>query len=265
MILGCVQGLTEFLPVSSSGHLVLMQHLLGLKGSQLAFDVLVHLATFLAVLVYFWADIVHMIRSFLPGAPARLGGEPAPYWRRLVYLIIIGSIPAGLAGVGLKHWFEQLFTSPQAAAMGLIATGFILWGAEALARRQASFSLGRLGWGRAFLVGVGQAVAIIPGVSRSGSTIAFALGSGLKREDAARFSFLLALPAILGAGVLQAKDIALAGLAGQWPAFLAGFLTALVAGWLAIATMMRFIRRQPLTWFSPYVWLVGILALYLLG
>lgn len=245
IILGLIQGATEFLPVSSSGHLVIMQHYLKTADAGLAFDVLLHLATVLAVLVYFRRDLVELLRR-----PKSIG------------LLIVGSIPAGLAGVLLEDVFSRLFTSVTFVAGALIVTGVILWLAEELsARVSRKKGFERISWGDALLVGVGQAVAITPGISRSGSTIATALALGIDREAAAKFSFLLSIPVILGAGLLQARNILGTGLGLSWTPLLGGFAAAFLAGLLAISVLLAVLRRHSLKVFSFYVWVLGAAVL----
>lgn len=240
MVLGLAQGLTEFLPVSSSGHLVLLQHFLRVPEAGVAFDVFLHLATLLAVVVYFWADLWGLFRD----------------WRKLA-LIVVGSVPAAVLGFVLEDFFTRLFSSVLTVGVALLGTGFILWGAEALAaryrrRRQAN----QLTLADAWWIGVGQAVAIIPGLSRSGATISAGLARGLEREVAARFSFLLSVPVILGAALLQLRHLPLGSLQTDLP-FLAGFLAAFLSGLAAIWLLLGIVRRSRLTVFSWYVWAVG--------
>ncbi|HHW14719.1 MAG TPA: undecaprenyl-diphosphate phosphatase [Firmicutes bacterium] len=244
MVLGLAQGLTEFLPVSSSGHLVLLQHFLRVPEAGVAFDVFLHLATLLAVVVYFWADLWKVARD----------------GRRLL-LVLVGTVPAGLAGVLLEDFFTRLFSSITAVGLALIGTGVILWGAERLAagyRRRRT--LERMTLADAWWVGVGQAVAIIPGLSRSGSTIATGLALGLERETAARFSFILSVPVVLGAAILQLRHLPFASLQAGLP-LAAGFLVAFVSGLAAIWILLGVVKRSRLRIFSWYVWAVGVLVL----
>jgi undecaprenyl-diphosphatase len=240
MVLGLVQGLTEFLPVSSSGHLVVVQHFLAVPGASVAFDVFLHLATLLAVVVYFRKDLRAILRD-----------------RRRMLLLLVGSIPAGFAGVLLEDFFSRLFSSVLTVGGALLATGFILWGAERLAasyrrpRRAERMTLMDAWW-----VGVGQAVAIIPGVSRSGTTIAVGLAVGLERETAARFSFLLSVPVILGAAALKLRHLPVSSLTDLAP-LAAGFLMAFLSGLAAIRLLLGAVRQNRLTIFSWYVWALG--------
>ncbi len=244
VVLGLAQGLTEFLPVSSSGHLVLLQHFLKVPEAGVAFDVFLHLATLLAVVAYFWADLWGLLRS----------------GRRLL-LVIVGSVPAAVAGLVLEDFFTRLFSSVLTVGVALVGTGFILWGAERLAasyrrRRPAE----RMTLADAWWVGIGQAVAIIPGISRSGATIAAGLALGLEREAAARFSFILSVPVILGAAALQLRHLPLGSLQAGLP-LAAGFLAAFLSGLAAIWILLGVIRRRRLTLFSWYVWALGAAAI----
>jgi undecaprenyl-diphosphatase len=248
-ILGAVQGLTEFLPVSSSGHLVLFQRFFGLKENVLAFDIAVHLATLIAVFVVFWRDILGILKK--------------PFGR-MTWLLVIGTLPAVLVGLTLKKTIESLFEGGQTLGLEFIATGIVLWFAESV--RTGKKNLDRTSPFDALWIGVAQAVAILPAVSRSGLTIAGALFRGLNREFAAKFSFLLSIPAILGAAVLDVPDalraIHATGSVGIPTAPLViGVLTALVFGFVSIKWMLRILTRGSLRGFAVYVVLLGLLVL----
>jgi len=266
LFLGLLQGATEFLPVSSSGHLVLIPWLLGWPIPSLAFDAMVHWGTLVAVIVYFWRDWLALLRGAWAGLRARSLNDPAA---RLFLLLIVGTIPAALAGALLEDFFEGMFARPDAAAGFLLLTAALLTLAElGWARRSSAPNPGALralpalSWADALVVGLAQAVAILPGVSRSGATIAAGLGRGLEREAAARFSFLLSAPIILGAGAMQLWQLARAGtLAEEAPLLAAGFLTALVSGFAAIHFLLNYVRRRPLYPFALYCILLGILGL----
>lgn len=266
LFLGILQGATEFLPVSSSGHLVLVPWLLGWSVPGLAFDTLVHWGTTVAVIAYFWRDWVALIRGAWHGLRARSLNDPNA---RLLLLLILATVPGVLAGVLLEDFFEGMFARPAAAAGFLLLTAAILTLAEfAWARRSAipngdpPRALPTLSWPDALAVGLAQAVAILPGVSRSGATIAAGLGRGLDREAAARFSFLLSTPIILGAGAMQMLKLFRAGgWAGEAPTLIVGFLAALVSGGLSIHFLLRYVRRRPLYPFALYCVLLGIIGL----
>lgn len=248
IILGLVQGLTEFLPVSSSGHLVIFQHLLGMKEPPLTFDIMVHVGTLAAVFVVFWPDIVSIIKR--------------PF-SRLTLLIVVGCIPAGIMGVCLGPYFEQAFESLLVVGVGLLITGFLLVGSE----RVATKNLGLKDWSNttiwdALLIGIMQGIAITPGISRSGSTIAGSLLRGLDREYAARFSFLLSIPVILGAAIMEVKDIPLSVFTGgDWVPLLIGPVVAAFSGYLAIKVVLRLLKRGRLSVFAYYCWVVGLITL----
>ena len=248
LLLGLVQGLTEFLPVSSSGHLVIFQHLLGIQEPPLTFDTLVHLGTLIPVFVVFWPDIVEILKK--------------PF-SRLPILIIVGCIPAAVMGIGLEPIFEKAFESLLVVGIGLLITGGILLLSEKLSirdNRNKNWST-MTAWD-AVLIGVMQGIAITPGISRSGSTIAGSLLRGLNREYAARFSFLLSVPVILGAGLLQLKDLPAGAFTGiNWLPYLIGPGIAAVSGYVAIKLVLRFLQRGRLNVFSYYCWTVGLITL----
>jgi undecaprenyl-diphosphatase len=258
VLLGALQGATEFLPVSSSGHLVLVPGLIGWESPSLAFDVAVHWATALAVLVYFRRDWLDMAASALRAARAgRLEGEPGA---RLGLLLLGATIPAGVVGVGLRDALEPLFGNPRLAALMLPVTGLILLGAEFIERRRGAHG-GEPSEGvdvpRALVIGAAQAVAIVPGISRSGMTIAAGMGAGLRREEAARFSFLLGTPAILGAALLELRSLQ-AGAGLQLVA--AGMLSAFLVGYGSIGWLLAYLRRRSLAPFAVYVIALGLLG-----
>jgi undecaprenyl-diphosphatase len=257
LVLGIIQGATEFLPVSSSGHLVLVPWMLGWEEPGLTFDAVVHWGTAMAVIVYFWREWLALIQAVFQAIRQRSIANPGA---RLVLLIILGTIPAALIGYALEDFFEQMFSRPAAAAAFLLVTAALLSVAEWLGRRE--YDLGQLTWLDALLVGLGQAMAIFPGISRSGATIATGLARGLKREPAARFSFLLATPVILGAGAFKLLDLAQAGdLAGQIPALVVGFAGAGVVGFGCIHFLLRYLQNRRLYPFAIYCAAVGIICL----
>ncbi|UCG37791.1 MAG: undecaprenyl-diphosphate phosphatase [bacterium] len=252
ILLGILQGLTEFLPVSSSGHLVLVQSLLtGFNGPAAAFDVLLHGGTLVAVLVYFRKELAVMAREALR---PRQGGL------RMPLLILAGSLPAGIVGVFFSDLIEPLFSSPGTAAAGLVATGLILVSGRRLGMA-ARRPLSGLTLPGALLIGLFQAFAIVPGVSRSGVTITAGILAGLSGTDAARFSFILSLPAVAGALLLESG--ALAG-SGMESAYLAGAFAAALTGWAAIAMLMKILGRGNLLPFGVYCLAVGSLSLLFL-
>ena len=258
-ILGLVQGLTEFLPVSSSGHLVLVPWWLGWENPGLAFDALLHWGTLLAVVIYFWRDWWEMLLALV----RKVRRQPTQGQDHLFLAILIGTIPAALLGFLLEDFFESLFDQPLTVSIFLIITGLLLIFAESWTRAHPQGrSMVDLRWVDALFVGMGQALAIAPGISRSGSTIAAGLIRGLDRPTAARFSFLLGTPIIFGAGLLKLKDLVEMGMGdmGMWP-LVVGFLTAFISGLLAIRYLLRFLQRHTLHIFAYYVWIIAALSL----
>jgi undecaprenyl-diphosphatase len=260
LILGILQGATEFLPVSSSGHLVLVPWLFNWPSPGLTFDAVVHWGTAIAVVVYFWRDWLTLIQAAFYSLRALALRKPQPVQSSLVWLIVLGTIPAALIGYALEDFFEGMFARPVAAACFLLVTAALLTVSERLGRRERD--LDSLTWPDALLVGLAQALAIFPGISRSGSTIAGGLARGLRREPAARFSFLLATPVILGAGLLKLVDLAQAGgLASQIPTLAIGFLAAGVVGLGCIHLLLRYLQRHRLYAFAIYCVAAGVLCL----
>ncbi len=262
-ILGAIQGATEFLPVSSSGHLVIAQGLLGVRlegGGLLAFDVFLHFGTLLAVLVYFRRDIGQIISSLFrkPSDAPPPAGMSVGEARRLGLLIIVGTVPAAIAGPLLNDLFERLVSNSISAAFMLLITGAILWGTRWFG--EGVRGIMQVGWVRALIIGCAQALAIVPGISRSGSTIAGGLYAGVNRDLAARFAFLLAIPAIAGATVFKLGD--LAEFSREIVVATAiGTLTAFVVGLACIRWLMGIVRRGHISWFAPYCWLVGLITI----
>lgn len=258
--LGVLQGLTEFLPVSSSGHLVIGQHLLGWQDPNLFFDVCLHVGTFLAVAVVFRHDIALLVRGGLKWLRRPLSA--APYERdesrRLFELVLFGTIPTVIIGFAFKDLFETLFASVRAVGFSLLITGTLLW----LTRRTGSFR----GWGpfdirfrHAVLVGIAQGLAITPGISRSGTTIAVALFLGFQREWAGRFSFLLFVPAVMGAITLEL--LKLRGLPDPLGPILWGTAAAAGTGYVALRFLLAVVRRGRFYVFAPYCWALGTVCL----
>ncbi len=251
-LLGIVQGLTEFLPVSSTAHLVLIGEALGLDPQRfgLSFDVALHLGTALAVLLYFARTWLELARDLLH---LRL---------RMPLLVILGTLPAALAGVALQSQIEGSFRAPAYIAAFLIIGSLIFVAAErfTIARRP----LETIGFIDALVMGVAQAIALLPGISRSGITISAGLYQGIRRADATRFSFLLATPVIVGAGAKTLLDARKAEALFAAPDVLAvGFVLSFVFGLLAVAFMVRFLRAHSLVWFVPYRLIVAGLAITL--
>ncbi len=266
IILGIVQGLTEFLPVSSSGHLVLLQQLFGLKEAELFFDVCVHLGTLVAVIVVFRQEIKNMIMALLRLVSLagrnerRLPTVKSDPELKMALLIVIGSIPTAVLGLMFSRIADRLFASGFIVGLMLMVTGLLLWLTRLTAKHAQLPGVGRLTPKNAFLIGIMQGLAIIPGISRSGSTISIGLLLGVNRELAARYSFLLSIPAIIGAGLLSLKDgWSRADLSSQIP--LAGAVTAALVGYAALKALLHVVKKGGLYGFAPYCWLVGILAI----
>jgi undecaprenyl-diphosphatase len=254
ILLGLLQGLTEFLPVSSSGHLAIAQSLIpGFSQPGVLFDVLLHLGTMGAVLLYFRREIAALLC-----APFRSGPE-ARLQRRLLLLLIAGSVPTAIIGLAFKDFFEGLFENLPVIAFMLLVTGTLLFFCERF--RRGSRREAELTWSDALIVGTVQGFSIIPGISRSGSTIATLLLRGVDGETAARFSFLLALPAVFGATLLSLKDLEGAA-AGTLPLYLTGTAAAFAAGLLSIHFLLAVIRKKRLFAFAIYCWLAGAAVLF---
>ena len=261
IIIGIVQGLTEFLPVSSSAHLVFIQKLLGVESS-LAFDTFLHLGTLIAVLWFFRWDIFKMLKSWwlsigdiLQGR-FREGFYADPY-KRLAWYVILATIPVGIVGVLFEDSVDALFSGAlYVPAFFLFVTGTILY----LSQRMASgnVNMHNISKKEALFMGLGQACAILPGLSRSGTTIAAGLTIGLDKEFAAKFSFILSIPAILGAFVLQVKDIG-AAMDSNFLPILLGFIASIIAGYMAIKWMLDLVQNRSLDIFSYYCWVMGII------
>ena len=252
ILLGILQGLTEFLPVSSSGHLVLVQSLLpGFDGPAAAYDVLLHGGTLLAVMAYFRDDIFQILKESL---------KPGEGGLRLPILLVLGSVPAGVVGVFFGDAIKPLFSAPRVASVGLLITSvllFVTWKIKGKGGRD----LAGLTVPAVLLIGTFQAMAIVPGISRSGATIAAGLFLGLSGPNAARFSFLLSIPVIGGALLLESGVLFQAGLPLT---YLAGAVAAAAVGWASIALLMRILDRGNLLPFAVYCLLVGSLSLLFL-
>lgn len=257
LFLGILQGATEFLPVSSSGHLVLVPWVLRWQDPGLTFDAIVHWATAFAVVGYFWRDWLSLGRACWEAVRTR---SLTSYEARLALLIVLGSVPAAAAGVLLEDFFEGVFSRPPIAAFLLLVTAGLLTVSERLSQREQG--LEQLTWVDSLLIGGAQALAILPGISRSGATISTGILTGLRREAAARFSFLLATPIILGAGLFKLLElIEMGGLAAQAPTLLVGAAAALLTGLACIHFLLRYLRRRPLYPFAVYCVVAGIACL----
>ena len=262
IVIGIVQGLTEFLPVSSSAHLVFIQKILGVESS-LAFDVFLHLGTLIAVVWFFRWDIYKMIVSWISSIGDLIHGQfmegiySDPY-KRLAWYVLIATIPVGVVGVLFEDAVDSLFAGAlYVPAFFLFVTGTILYLSQRMASGKINFN--NITAKESFFMGLGQACAIMPGLSRSGTTIAAGLTVGLEKEFAAKFSFILSIPAICGAFVFQLKDIG-AAMSVDFLPVLVGFIAAIVSGYLAIRWMLDLIQNKNLDIFSYYCWIVGIVV-----
>ena len=252
ILLGLIQGLTEFLPVSSSGHLAIVQHFLpGFDQPGLLFDVLLHLGTMLAVVLYFRRELGNLLSS-----PFRRDAETQTH-RRLLTLLLAASVPTAIIGLTFKDFFEGLFENIPLVALMLLVTGTLLFISEKF--RRGNRREDQLNLVDALVVGTVQGCAIIPGISRSGSTIAALLLRGVDGETAARFSFLLALPAVLGAALLSMRHLQEVATV-ELPQYLAGTGVAFIAGMLSIHCLMAVIRRRRLFAFAIYCWVAGTIV-----
>jgi len=271
--LGIIQGVAELFPISSAAHTLLLSYLFGWKLPSLPFVVMLHLGTFLAVLLYFARDYGKLIAGFFSG----FGDRFARPHERLALLVILGTIPLAIVGKVFEKQFDRLFAMPLFAACFLLVTGLVLFAVERL--RQGPGAAESLGYGKAFLVGLSQIGGLVPGGSRSGFSIAGGMMSGLTREEAARFSFLLAGPAIVGASLFEMRrvihphvdasaaltggveqhGVAALGVAPEPTAVIvAGFIIAFISGYFAIRFFMRYVNDHRLTPFAVYCWLFGL-------
>ena len=266
-LLGLVQGVAEFLPISSAGHLAIAQNLLHIEGAGSVpefFDVLLHLGTLIAVFAAYWKDICEMVVEFFRGIgdlAHRSTPSPVPPARRLILLIIVGTLPL-FAVLPIRKAVQGLGDNMVFVGAALIVTGFLLFLCDRV--RKGHKTERSATWLDALLVGVGQAVATLPGVSRSGMTITAGCFVGYERRFAVRFSFLLSIPAVLGANILSIGDAVKAGINGaEVPMYLVGVVTAAVVGYLCIRLLKYVADKGRFGAFAYYCWAVGILTLVL--
>ncbi len=265
LFLGTVQGLTEFLPVSSSGHLVLAEIFLGLKVESLkAFDVMVHLGTLVAIFAYFWKDFRDFILAawhLLKRTPKdKLSQEVSQHQRWLGY-IILGSVPAAIVGIGFEEEIDRMFRNVFSVGVFMVAAAVFFLVAEWLLAHSKKKD-DKFNWKKALIIGVAQSVALIPGVSRSGSTIAAAISQGVDRERAARFSFLLGTPAIFGAGLITSLKLMKNGFGEAGMDVLGvGFVSSAIVGYLSVWLLMVFLKKHSLKVFAAYLLIVGGLSI----
>jgi undecaprenyl-diphosphatase len=247
IVLGAVQGLAEFLPISSSAHLIIVPWLFNWNDPGLVFDVALHLGTLVALLVYYWREWVSMGASLFNGDRER---------RRLLIMLMVASVPGAIIGILFEKQADTTFRSPLLIAVALAALGIILWLVDRSAPQTRKIS--EVTFGDALLIGLSQAFAIFPGVSRSGSTITAARILRLERADAANFSFLMATPIIAGAGLFEGRHLLHQGVTGD---VIAGFVTAAIFGLIAIVALIRFVRTRT---YEPFAWYRVILAAFVI-
>ena len=262
ILMGIIQGVAEFLPISSSGHLALFQQFFGMENIEekyMFFTVLLHFGTLISVCVVYWRDIVEMIREFFLGIAALAGkdtGVTPPPARRMVMLIIVATLPLFVM-VLLQDAVNALFASSIMVSIALLCTGFILFFSDRLARGRKTAKNATVA--DALIVGCGQALAVIPGLSRSGTTISVGMLRGFDRSFAVRFSFLMSLPAILGANILELKDALEMGLdTSELPMYLVGVVVAAVVGYFAIRLVKTLSDKGKFGKFAYYCWAVGL-------
>jgi undecaprenyl-diphosphatase len=260
-LLGIVQGLTEFLPVSSSAHLVFLQRLLGFREPELFLDISLHLGTLIAVAVFLRKELFSILKalSFLKGSPASWKlldryKQELPF--RLLVLVVVSTFVTTVLALLFKDQLEAAFSSLEVVAVSLMITGFIIWGTRSASRKQ--YELREMGFFKAAVIGLAQAVAITPGISRSGSTIACGLYLGMERGLAARFSFLLSIPAILGAAILQFD---MGQINGQFAPIAVGVCVSALTGFVALKVLVRLVLGGRLWVFAPYCWALGLTVL----
>jgi len=253
IILGLIQGLTEFLPVSSSGHLILVANFFGDAANNVAFDAIIHLATLAAVIVALWTDIKKItLGVFKKNSDGRLG-----------WFIVLATVPVLFVGFFFGDWLENTFRSPLAVAISLIFWGIVLWVADAWLKKNAENELNKIGLKRSLIIGLSQAIALIPGTSRSGITISAGLFSGLSREAAARFSFLLGIPSIAAGGSFALLKVISNGGSFDWLSLTFAFLAAFISGFVAIKFLLQIMKGMSYKWFAIYrIVLAGIIILF---
>ena len=259
LLLGIIQGVTEFIPVSSSGHLVIANHFIDFDLQDISFEIMLHLGTVLAVIVYFWKDIWSLISAVFK---VKDKSEVVVNNRKIILYLLIATMITGVIGVLLKDFIESIFHSALLSASMLIITGIILMISDYIPSK--SISLPKTGIWRSVIIGLSQAVSIIPGISRSGTTIATSLFVGLKREEAARFSFLLSIPVILGATLLELRKMT------SIPrelilGYIVSGVAAFISGFLVISLLLELIKKRKLKIFAIYCWVVSITVIILLS
>lgn len=268
IILGIVQGLAEFLPISSKGHLVLAQKFLGFEIHDLAYDLILHLATLLAIFVIFRRFLLHMLKECLRSLSERKMNSAM----RLFLMVCLATVPAGIIGLSFKAFFESLFGNITVLGYGFIWTGLILIFTKRIKSKSINMiseapdqllkEFDNISFSKGLLVGCFQAFALLPGVSRSGMTIAAGLFVGMTGGAASVFSFVLSIPTILGAAVLKLSEVE--NLAQKLPGYSIGFLTSFIFGLIGLKLILTAVKKNRLEYFAAYVWLWAIICLFVL-
>jgi undecaprenyl-diphosphatase len=248
IFLGFVQGLTEFIPVSSSAHLVIMQNILGIKEPQIFFDIVLHLGTLCAVILYFYKDILDIAKSLFDFSSEGF---------KMAVFLVIATIPTGIGGFLFEDYFEKVFSLPVFTSLFLVITGIVLFLTKF--KLNNSKTIQNFSYLDAILIGIAQTIAIAPGISRSGMTISAGIFRGLDRKLCAKFSLLLSIPAILGAALSEMKDIKICEIGNPGNIFI-GFLTAFLVGYGAIILLVKILEKARFYIFSYYCWVVGSLS-----
>lgn len=248
IILGIIQGITEFLPISSSGHLVLGQEMMGVNTPGNILEIVTHMGTLLSVIFVFWKDLIQIIKSIQKSDT-----------QKYIFYLFMGTLPAVVVGLGGKDTISKLFDSVQMVSGGLIFTGTVLLITRKLKEKQE-----RLNWKRGTLIGLAQAIAIIPGISRSGMTICTSLALGISGKDAAKFSFLLAIPAISGAGLLTALDMGVGATPIPVPQLIAAFTSSLAVGYISLKWLLGLLESGKFYRFGYYCITVGMVTYFMI-
>jgi|Deesub1362A_J573_1020465.scaffolds.fasta_scaffold02837_2 undecaprenyl-diphosphatase len=258
ILLGIIQGITEFLPISSSGHLVILQDLMGIETQGVFFEVVLHFGTLVSIFLVYYSDISEMFKEafglFNKMLKARFNGTQLTEYESLILYIVAGSIPTAFIGFVFEDYFEKMFSSTHFVGLMLIITGFMLMLSRRFVNLHKNFE--NMSLFDAIVIGSFQGLAIAPGISRAGSTIFASLFRGLKREKAVKYSFLLSVPAVLGANVFKLKEITQIDIKPM--VLIAGVLTAAVSGYVVIKVLTKILKQGKFYLFSYYCWLLGI-------
>ncbi|MDP8203495.1 MAG: undecaprenyl-diphosphate phosphatase [Candidatus Tenebribacter mawsonii] len=257
LLLGIIQGLTEFLPISSSGHLVLAEHYLKFNNPDISFEIILHLGSLFAVLLYFRKDILSLLTSVVLFKNKETNHLRN---RNTVFYILVATTVTGVLGLYFEEPLTKAFSSLYVPSFMLIITGFILFISDKI--EPSGIKTHQLGIRKSILIGLVQAFAILPGISRSGTTITVGIFAGLDREEAARFSFILSIPAILGANIHKFSNILNLDRT-HWIPYLIGTLAAFISGYAVISFLITIVKKQKLKYFAYYCWLIAIVTLIL--